>query len=76
MDAGGFFYVGTWSDGVLKVDPDGNVVATWGSNTDEEGPRAEGVFEYADAITVDSEGNVYVVDWDSDYSYLTKFVFP
>ena len=61
---------------MLKVEPDGNVVATWGTNTDEEGPRAEGVFAYADAIIVDGEGNVYVVDWNSDNSYMTKFVFP
>ena len=60
----------------LKIDPDGKLAGTWGTSTDEDGPRAEGVFKFADAIVVDGDGNVYVVDWGGEYSYMTKFIFP
>jgi sugar lactone lactonase YvrE len=76
MDADGYFYVGTWNQGIVKIDPNGNIMGTWGSNTDEDTERAEGVFKYPDAITVDADGNVYVVDWGGEYSYMTKFIFP
>jgi len=76
MDADGYFYVGTWNMGIIKLDPDGNVVATWGSSTSEDGPRDPGVFKYADAIVVDEDGYVYVVDWGAEHSYMTKFMFP
>lgn len=76
MDADGYFYVGSWNKGVLKVSPQGRVVATWGSNTSEDTERAEGVFKYPDAIVVDADGYVYVVDWGGEYSYMTKFMFP
>ncbi len=76
MDADGNFYVGTWNQGVLKLSPQGKQLGTWGTNTNDDGPRAEGVFKFADAIVVDSAGNVYVVDWGGEYSYMTKFVFP
>lgn len=76
MDADGYFYVGTWNKGILKIDPQGKLVATWGTNTNDDDPRAAGVFKYPDAIVVDDAGNVYVVDWGGEHSYVTKFVFP
>jgi len=76
MDADGYFYVGTWNKGILKIDPEGNEVASWGSNTDEDTERDVGVFKYPDAIVVDDAGNVYVVDWGGEFSYMTKFIFP
>jgi sugar lactone lactonase YvrE len=76
MDAAGNFYVGTWNNGILKLDSQGKQLAQWGTSTDDDGPRAEGVFKFPDAIVVDNEGNVYVADWSGEYSYVTKFVFP
>jgi hypothetical protein len=76
MDADGYFYVGTWNMGILKIDPDGNQVGSWGTNTNDDTERAEGVFKYPDAIVVDNDGNVYVVDWGGEFSYMTKFIFP
>lgn len=76
LDGDGNIYIGSWNRGVLKLDPDGNLLAQWGTNTDSEDPRPVGVFNYPDALVVDGAGHVYVCDWSAKYSYITKFVFP
>ena len=72
----GNIYLGTWNEGVLLLDSQGNLLAQWGVSTDEDGPRFEGELHFADGIAVDAAGNVYVGDWSGGYSYITKFVFP
>ena len=76
LDKSGNIYVGSWNRGVLKLDPQGNLLARWGTNTDSEEARPVGVFSYPDALVVDEAGHVYVCDWSAEYSYITKFVFP
>ncbi|MEA3396827.1 MAG: NHL repeat-containing protein [Chloroflexota bacterium] len=76
VDPDGNLYVGTWNEGVLLLDPQGNLLDQWGLSTDEDGPRVEGQLHFADGITVDAQGNVYIGDWAGGHSYITKFVFP
>ena len=56
--------------------PLGNLLGQWGVSTGEEGPRVEGQLHFADGITVDGQGNIYVGDWAGGHSYVTKFVTP
>jgi len=76
VDLDGNLYVGTWNEGVLLLDSQGNLLDQWGLSTGEDGPRVEGQLHFADGITVDAQGNVYVGDWAGGYSYITKFMFP
>lgn len=70
----GNFYVGTWNEGLLVLDPGGNMVASWGENVDEEGPRVEGQLYFAEGVAVEEEGVVYLGDWGGQYSYISKFL--
>lgn len=76
VDPAGNIYVGTWNEGVFLLDPNGDLVDTWGENTDAEAPRVEGLLHYPDGIAVDDSGYVYLGDWGGGYSYVTKFAFP
>ena len=76
MDPDGNLYVGTWNEGVLLLDSQGNLLGQWGLSTGEDGPRVEGQLHFADGITVDAQGNIYVGDWAGGHSYITKFVTP
>lgn len=53
---------------VLKVSPSGKVLTSWGANG--TGP---GQFEMPEAIAADSQGNVYVGDWDNSSARIEKF---
>jgi sugar lactone lactonase YvrE len=76
VDDQGNIYVGTWSEGVILLDPDGNLVDKWGANTNDDGPRVEGQLHYPEGIAIDAEGNVYVGDWGGAHSYISKFKLP
>ena len=77
LDPAGNYYVSTWNEGVLKLNPEGTLIRLWGAaGAREDLPRGPGQFYYPDAITVDLDGNIYLGDWGGQHSYVTKFVFP
>jgi sugar lactone lactonase YvrE len=79
IDADGNFYISVWSpDGVVKLDPAGNFVASWGFPVDDgEQPWPEGGFYSIKGVGVLKDGSVvFAGDWSGDYSYLTVFEFP
>lgn len=72
----GNVYVGTWDEGVMVFDAEGDLIGQWGTTSTEEGPRAEGVFYFPDGLAVDADGYIYVADWGDSYTYLSKFNLP
>lgn len=72
----GNIFVGTWNEGVLLLDPLGDLLGRWGTSTDEDGTRSEGQLRYADGLAVDAQGNIYVGDWAGGHSYVVKSMFP
>ncbi len=78
IDDDGFFYVTTWSDTpVMKLDPDGNLVGSFGLATDEGGEVwGEGGFYQPGGIAGLGDGSViFVSDWSGIYSFVTAFSF-
>jgi sugar lactone lactonase YvrE len=72
----GGIYVGTWNEGLVVLDADGNLVTTWGENVEDEGARVAGQLYYPDGVAVDADGGVYLGDWGGQYSYVSKFELP
>jgi sugar lactone lactonase YvrE len=77
IDAAGNFYVAMWTAGMVKLDPQGELLAQWGVQvTDGENPWPEGGFYQPSGIAVLGDGSqVFFTDTSSQYSYLTAFEF-
>src|SRR4051812_8175135 len=63
VDADGNVYVADkYNNRIQKLDPDGNVLAAWGSRGSGGSPGSAPKFEFANSVAVDSLGYVYVAD--------------
>jgi hypothetical protein len=78
IDAAGNFYIDMWTAGMVKLDPQGNLLAQWGVQvSDGQNPWPEGGFYQPAGITVLGDGSqVFFSDTSSEYTYLTAFEFP
>ena len=78
IDKFGNFYVAIWSpEGVIKLDPAGNVVGQFGADVEDgEKPWMEGMFYSVSGVAVVPDGlRVFVSDWSGYYAYVTAFQF-
>lgn len=76
LDQDGNFYVVTWTPvGVMKLDHDGNMLAQWGVEVeDDANGLPPGGFTDPTGVAVQPDGSaVYVSDWTGDYAYVTAF---
>lgn len=78
LDWDGNFYVALWNTGIVKLDPQGNLLGTWGVPVEDgENPWSEGGFYMPTGIAVSYDGDgVYFTDTSSKYAYITAFRFP
>ncbi len=72
VDAEGNLYVATWDAGVLKLTPDGVLLARAGAAVDDAEKTPEpGQFQLPNGIAVDAVGQVWVSDNSGEYSAIT-----
>jgi hypothetical protein len=79
IDNAGNFYIASWDKGVLKVDPQGNLLGEWGvwaGDTAGELDWVEGTFYRPAGVAVLWDGTqVFFSDWSYMFSYIVAFEF-
>ncbi|HBY06428.1 MAG TPA: hypothetical protein DEH22_01035, partial [Chloroflexi bacterium] len=77
IDDAGNFYVAMWTSGMIKLDPEGNLLGQWGVQVnDGENDWPAGGFYQPAGISMMPDGSiVYFSDSSTQYSYLTAFTF-
>jgi hypothetical protein len=78
IDNAGNFYVSTWSETpIIKLDPEGNLLATFGIEINEnETVWGEGGFYQPSGITGLGDGSIiFVADWSGNYAFITAFSY-
>jgi len=79
IDTAGNLYIASWDKGVLKLDPQGNLLGQWGVWAgDDAGERdwVEGTFYRPAGVAVLWDGSqVFFCEWSNIYAYLVAFAF-
>jgi sugar lactone lactonase YvrE len=79
IDSAGKFYIASWDKGVLKLDPQGNLLGQWGvwaGDAAGEQDWVEGTFYRPAGVGVLRDGSqVFFCEWSNMFAYLTAFQF-
>ena len=79
IDSAGNFYIASWDKGVVKLDPQGNLLGQWGVWAGDQAGEMdwiEGTFYRPAGVAVLSDGSrVFFCEWSNIFAYLIAFQF-